>query len=176
MIKCDKRADGRAFGWDWGGAEVARRWVRHKIGGFSSRSTALCWSSFRARETVVVRSTVNAEKPRGVSGNVTPNSVKNLRHLAGKMTGKTKKLGPRRDIAHRCLVHGAPPRCRRRHRNRDRLPYFPRHRNHGGVMPTLRAILATPWRTYPELVLAASTRRRPCSYGPCPFRLSALPL
>src|SRR5216684_1511058 len=29
--------------------------------------------------------------------------------------------------------------------------------------------------TYPELVLAASTRRRPCSYGACPFRLSALP-
>ena len=51
--------------------------------------------AIQASETVVVRSTVTAEKPRGVSGNVTPNSVKNLRHLAGKMTGKTKKLGPR---------------------------------------------------------------------------------
>ena len=29
---------------------------------------------------------VNAEKPLGISGNVTPNSVKNLRHLVGKMT------------------------------------------------------------------------------------------
>ena len=36
-----------------------------------------------------------------------------------------------RDVAHRCLVHGAPPCCRRRHRNRDRLPHLPRHRHHG---------------------------------------------
>jgi hypothetical protein len=36
-----------------------------------------------------------------------------------------------RDIAHRCLVHGAPPCGRCRHRTRDRLPHLPRHRHHG---------------------------------------------
>ena len=40
LIKCVKRADGRGFGCDWGGVEVARRWVRHKIGPFSSPSIA----------------------------------------------------------------------------------------------------------------------------------------
>ena len=37
MVKCDKRADGRGFGCDQSGAEVARRWVRRKNGPFSSR-------------------------------------------------------------------------------------------------------------------------------------------
>ena len=42
--------DRRGFGCDWGGAEVERRWVRRKNGSFSSRSTALCGSTSRARE------------------------------------------------------------------------------------------------------------------------------
>ena len=45
--------------------------------------------------------------------------------------GKTKKLAAGPDVARRCLVHGAPPRCRRGNRNRDRLPHLPRHRHYG---------------------------------------------
>ena len=29
LVKCDESSEGRGFGRDWGGAEVARRWVRH---------------------------------------------------------------------------------------------------------------------------------------------------
>jgi hypothetical protein len=40
LIKCDKPADGLGFACDRGGAEVKRRWVRHKIGRFNCRSIA----------------------------------------------------------------------------------------------------------------------------------------
>lgn len=38
LVKCYQCADGRWFGCDRGGAEVARRRVRDKIGRFSCRS------------------------------------------------------------------------------------------------------------------------------------------
>jgi hypothetical protein len=84
---------------------------------------------------------------------------------------KTRKEERRKPVT----FHGAPPRCRRRHRNRDRLPYFPRHPESRRCNADLTRYSCDAVATYPELVLAASTRRRPCSYGPCPFRLSALP-
>src|SRR5260370_41740840 len=44
----------------------------------------------------------------------------------------------------------------------NRRPCFPRHRNHGGVTPALRAILATAWRPLPRYGLGAAPRGRPC--------------
>ena len=40
LVKCCKALDRRGFGDDQGGAEVERRWVRHKIGHFNFRSIA----------------------------------------------------------------------------------------------------------------------------------------
>src|SRR6266851_4819419 len=49
LLKSDGHLDPGEPG-AWGGAEEGSRWVRHKNGPFSSRSTAPCGSSSRARE------------------------------------------------------------------------------------------------------------------------------
>ncbi len=40
LVKSCEALDRRGFGRDQGGAEVERRWVRHKIGHFNFRSIA----------------------------------------------------------------------------------------------------------------------------------------
>ena len=94
-----------------------------------------------ATEHKCVLETVDFLARSGFQVSVLPvdsNGVIDTAVLAAAITDKTSRrhrenqearAGP--DVAHRCLVHGAPPRCRRRHRNRDRLPHLPRHGDHG---------------------------------------------